>query len=100
MVSRRCKKIAASVLAGLMLVPTLAFAHPTEADGGEVFHPVLTQEQVAALKARVEAENARAAVGTTFAWYSDEEYAAGLVPADIAERVIEPDDGGCSDSAE
>lgn len=100
MVSRRCRKIAASVLAGLMLVPAFAFAHPAEEEGEEHFRPVLTQEEVASLKARVEAENARAAVGTTFAWYSDEEYAAGLVPDDIVERVIEPDDGGCSGSAE
>lgn len=99
MIFRRCRKLAASVLAGLMLVPALASAHPAE-EGDAEFHPVLTQEEAAALKERVEAENARAAVGTTFAWYSDEEYAAGLVPADIAERVIEPDDGGCSDSAE
>lgn len=87
------QKISASVLAGLFLVPSFAFASPADEEGQELFRPVLTQEQVAAMKARVQAENARAAAGTAFEWYLDEEYAAGLVPEDISERVIAPDDG-------
>lgn len=97
----KSKKFAALAVAGMMLIPTLAFASPAdENDGADIFRPVLTKEQVAEKKARVEAENAKAAPGTVFEWYSDEEYAAGLVPDDIAQRVIEPDDGFSSDSGE
>ena len=93
------KKIAVFALAGMMLIPSFTSANPTS-DDDVIFRPIVTPEQVAEKKARVEAENAQAAAGTTFEWYSDEEYAAGLVPDDIADRIIEPDDGFSSDSAE
>jgi len=96
----KSKKLAALAVAGMMLIPSFAFASPADDDGADIFRPVLTKEQVVEKKARVEAENAKAAPGTVFEWYSDDEYAAGLVPDDIAQRVIEPDDGFSSDSAE
>ena len=43
---------------------------------------------------QIEAEdNAYRARGITVAYYDDDDYAHDRVPADIAERVVEPDDG-------
>ena len=46
---------------------------------------------------QIEAEdNAYRARGITVAYYDDDDYAHGRVPEDIADRVVEPDDGFCS----